>query len=167
MPLAATAPCLSFPCAALSVGRFFWPVFRSLPVCWSAFILAFFFFSCQLILKPYSISFLSPHLTTSTLLLPFSFSFHLRLLFLLCSLLIFLPLRPPPTHPPFPISLPTIPPSFLLSAAPGVEVSLRHSRRLFEVPGALRGCVCLCASGNFFFIFIISSSQEHLALLLI
>lgn len=44
--------------------------------------------------------------------------------------------------------------SFPISAAPGVEVSLRYSRRLFEVPGALGGCsrVPPCASGNFFFL---------------
>lgn len=75
----------------------------------------------------------------------------------------------PSPSSPLSISISTRPPSFLLSVAPGVEVSLRYSRRLFEVPGALGAVcvwvwVCKCVSGNFF---ISSSSQEHLALLLI
>lgn len=54
--------------------------------------------------------------------------------------------------------------SFLLSAAPGAEVLLRYSRRLFEVPGALSVCLCLCVWKLFP---LLSGAAEHLALLLI
>lgn len=61
MPLAATAS-VSPVCCVVCLS--FWPVFRSLPVCWSAFILAFFLILLVNLFWSL-ISFLSSHLSTS------------------------------------------------------------------------------------------------------
>lgn len=120
--------CLSRLLCCLSVCLSFWPVFRSLPVCWSAFILAFFSYSsCQLILKPYFLPVFSP------LYFPFlSYLCHSLFTTNFISLfpLVLLSSAPPLT---IPISFPIIPASFLLFVAPGVEVSLRYSGLLYRL----------------------------------
>lgn len=126
--------CLSRLLCCLSVRLSFWPVFRSLPVCWSAFILAFFSYSsCQLILKPYFLPVSSP--------LYFPFLFYLCHSLFTTNFISLFPLvllsylshsyAPPPLT--IPISFPTIPASFLLFVAPGVEVSLRYSGLLYRL----------------------------------
>lgn len=149
LSLAAT-PCLLCVCLAF---------FRSLPVCCLAFIPSFFTLThSSLIFKLFPlISFLSRHSFTliqdsAQLSSPLTSTFSFIYFFLSY------PQAPsfPYHHPPATISISTLQhPSFLLSTAPGVEVSLRYSRRLFEVPGALRVCVRMCVyvSRNFFFFF--------------
>lgn len=102
--------CLSRLLCCLSVRLSFWPVFRSLPVCWSAFILAFFSHSsCQLILKPYFLPVSSP------LYFPFlSYLFSPPTLFLFIFPLVLLSYlshsSAPPLQFPF-LSPPSLPPS--------------------------------------------------------
>lgn len=131
MPLAATAS-VSPVCCVVCLS--FWPVFRSLPVCWSAFILAFFSYSsCQLILKPYFLPVFSPlyfpflsYLCHSLFTTNFISLFPLVLLSYLSH-----SSAPPPLT--ILISFPTIPASFLLFVAPGVEVLLRYSGLLYRL----------------------------------
>lgn len=142
---------LSLPSAVLSVCLSFWPVFRSLPVCWSAFILAFFSYSsCQLILKPYFLPVFSP------LYFPFlSYLCHSLFTTNFISLfpLVLLSYLSHSSAPPLtiPISFPIIPASFLLFVAPGVEVLLRYSGLLQSCPRGPRGLsVSMCFRKCFF-----------------
>lgn len=145
---------LSLPSAVLSVCLSFWPVFRSLPVCWSAFILAFFSYSsCQLILKPYFLPVFSPlYFPFLSYLCHSLFTTNFISLFPLVLLSYLSHSSAPPLQFSF-LSPPSLPPSsslwhLVLRCRWGtVDCSTVCCR---AVPGALGGSVCLCASGNVF-----------------
>lgn len=152
MPLAATAS-VSPVCCVVCLS--FWPVFRSLPVCWSAFILAFFSYSsCQLILKPYFLPVFSPlYFPFLSYLCHSLFTTNFISLFPLVLLSYLSHSSAPPLQFSFlsPLSLP--PSSSLWHLVfrccwGTVDCSTVCCR---AVPGALGGSVCLCASGNVFF----------------
>lgn len=151
MPLAATAS-VSPVCCVVCLS--FWPVFRSLPVCWSAFILAFFSYSsCQLILKPYFLPVFSPlYFPFLSYLCHSLFTTNFISLFPLVLLSYLSHSSAPPLQFSF-LSPLSLPPSsslwhLVLRCCWGtVDCSTVCCR---AVPGALGGSVCLCASGNVF-----------------
>lgn len=149
MPLAATAS-VSPVCCVVCLS--FWPVFRSLPVCWSAFILAFFSYSsCQLILKPYFLPVFSP------LYFPFlSYLCHSLFTTNFISLfpLVLLSYLSHSSAPPLTIliSFPTIPASFLLFVAPGVaEVQWTALPSAVELSPGPSGAQCVYVLQETFF----------------
>lgn len=152
MPLAATAS-VSPVCCVVCLS--FWPVFRSLPVCWSAFILAFFSYSsCQLILKPYFLPVFSPlYFPFLSYLCHSLFTTNFISLFSLVLLSYLSHSSPPPYNshffPHHPCLLPPLCGTWCWGVAEVQWTALPSARH--TVPLALGGSVCLCASGNVFF----------------
>lgn len=150
MPLAATAS-VSPVCCVVCLS--FWPVFRSLPVCWSAFILAFFSYSsCQLILKPYFLPVFSPlYFPFLSYLCHSLFTTNFISIFPLVLLSYLSHSSPPPLT--IPISFPIIPASFLLFVAPGVaEVQWTALPSAVELSPWPSGAQCVYVLQETFFL---------------